>query len=220
MKTMTNLKPKLIIVDDHLIFQQGLKTMINSRNIATVIGQATNGKDFIELLSHNKPDLVLMDIDMPQMNGLEATKKALELFPDLRIIIVSMFGDEEYYYKMIETGVKGFVLKSSGISELEMAIKEVMSGESYFSNEILRKIIQNISTRKTQKTIEIESLTEREIEVLNQICLGNTTEQIAKNLNISPKTVKTHRANLLEKTAAKNTASLIIFALKNKFIDL
>jgi len=217
---MTNLKPKLIIVDDHLIFQQGLKTMINSRNIATVIGQATNGKDFIELLSHNKPDLVLMDIDMPQMNGLEATKKALELFPDLRIIIVSMFGDEEYYYKMIETGVKGFVLKSSGISELEMAIKEVMSGESYFSNEILRKIIQNISTRKTQKTIEIESLTEREIEVLNQICLGNTTEQIAKNLNISPKTVKTHRANLLEKTAAKNTASLIIFALKNKFIDL
>jgi len=194
--------------------------MINSRNIATVIGQATNGKDFIELLSHNKPDLVLMDIDMPQMNGLEATKKALELFPDLRIIIVSMFGDEEYYYKMIETGVKGFVLKSSGISELEMAIKEVMSGESYFSNEILRKIIQNISTRKTQKTIEIESLTEREIEVLNQICLGNTTEQIAKNLNISPKTVKTHRANLLEKTAAKNTASLIIFALKNKFIDL
>jgi len=220
MKTMTNLKPKLIIVDDHLIFQQGLKTMINSRNIATVIGQATNGKDFIELLSHNKPDLVLMDIDMPQMNGLEATKKALELFPDLRIIIVSMFGDEEYYYKMIETGVKGFVLKSSGISELEMAIKEVMSGESYFSNEILRKIIQNISTKKTQKTIEIESLTEREIEVLNQICLGNTTEQIAKNLNISPKTVKTHRANLLEKTAAKNTASLIIFALKNKFIDL
>ena len=220
MKTMTNLKPKLIIVDDHLIFQQGLKTMINSRNIATVIGQATNGKDFIELLSHNKPDLVLMDIDMPQMNGLEATKKALELFPDLRIIIVSMFGDEEYYYKMIETGVKGFVLKSSGISELETAIKEVMSGESYFSNEILRKIIQNISTRKTQKTIEIESLTEREIEVLNQICLGNTTEQIAKNLNISPKTVKTHRANLLEKTAAKNTASLIIFALKNKFIDL
>jgi len=220
MKTMTNLKPKLIIVDDHLIFQQGLKTMINSRNIATVIGQATNGKDFIELLSHGKPDLVLMDIDMPQMNGLEATQKALELIPDLKIIIVSMFGDEEYYYKMIETGVKGFVLKSSGISELEMAIKEVMSGESYFSNEILRKIIQNISTRKTQKTIEIESLTEREIEVLNQICLGNTTEQIAKNLNISPKTVKTHRANLLEKTASKNTASLIIFALKNKFIDL
>jgi DNA-binding NarL/FixJ family response regulator len=220
MRSTAKTKPNLIIVDDHLIFQQGLITMIKTRNIGTVIGEASNGKDFIELLSYLKPDLILMDIDMPQMDGFVATQKALELIPDLKIIIVSMFGDDDYYYKMIENGVKGFVLKSSGINELETAIKEVMNGESYFSKEILRKIIQNIGNKKTTKIIEKEIFTEREIDVLKQIYLGNTTEEIAQHLNISPKTVKTHRANLLEKTACKNTVSLIVFALRNKIIVL
>ena len=116
--------PDIIIVDDHLIFRQGLKSLITFENIANVIGEASNGKEFIELLSHLKPDLVLMDIDMPHMNGMEATRKALELIPDLKIIAFTMFGDEEYYYKMIDLGVKGFILKSSGINELEKAISE------------------------------------------------------------------------------------------------
>src|SRR5512133_1655890 len=98
-------KPDIIIVDDHLIFRQGLKSLINLENIATVIGEASNGLEFIELLSSLKPDVVLMDIDMPHMNGMEATKKALEVFPDLKIIAFTMFGDEEYYYKMIDLGV-------------------------------------------------------------------------------------------------------------------
>jgi len=111
-------KPELIIVDDHLIFRQGLKSLITLENIAIVIGEASNGVEFLELLSHQKPDLVLMDIDMPNMNGIEATEKALELMPDLKIIIFTMFSDDDYYYKMIELGVKGFILKSGGIKEL------------------------------------------------------------------------------------------------------
>jgi len=213
-------KPTLIIVDDHLIFQQGLKAMITSEGIATVIGEACNGNEFIEILSHTKPDLVLMDIDMPQMNGMEATKKAIELMPDLKIIALTMFSDEDYYYKMIDLGVKGFILKSTGITELEKAIQDVMLGESYFSNELLRKIIQNFSRNTVQKQNTNKDLTDREIEVLQQICMGSTTDEIAKKLNISPKTVKSHRSNLLEKTACKNTPTLILFALKNKIIDL
>jgi len=213
-------KPTLIIVDDHLIFQQGLKAIINAEGIATVIGEAANGMEFIELLSRLKPDLVLMDIDMPQMNGMEATQKALEIIPDIKIIALTMFGDEEYYYKMIELGVKGFILKSAGINEVEKAIHDVMLGESYFSNELLRKIILNFSRKKTEAINEYKILTSREIEVLQQICLGNTTEEIAQKLNISPKTVKSHRSNLLEKTACKNTPSLILFAIKNKIIEL
>jgi len=131
-----------------------------------------------------------------------------------------MFGDEEYYYKMIELGVKGFILKSAGINEVEKAIHDVMLGESYFSNELLRKIILNFSRKKTEAINEYKILTSREIEVLQQICLGNTTEEIAQKLNISPKTVKSHRSNLLEKTACKNTPSLILFAIKNKIIEL
>jgi DNA-binding NarL/FixJ family response regulator len=213
-------KPNIIIVDDHLIFRQGLKSLITIENIATVMAEASNGKEFIELLSHQKPDLVLMDIDMPHMNGFEATRLALELQPELKIIVFTMFGDEDYYYRMIDLGVKGFILKSSGISELEKAIREVMLGESYFSNELLRKIISNFSRKNVPKTSEIAGLTSREMEVLKEICLGSNNEEIAQKLFISPMTVKSHRSNLLEKTGCKNTPMLILFAIKNKIIDL
>jgi DNA-binding NarL/FixJ family response regulator len=213
-------KPDIIIVDDHLIFRQGLESILNSEDIATVIGEASNGMEFIDLLAHLKPDLVLMDIDMPHMNGIEATQKALELSPDLKIIAFTMFGDEEYYYKMIDIGVKGFILKSSGINELEKAIGEVMMGESYFSNELLRKIITNFSRKDSGNPIKNAGLTDREMEVLQQVCLGLTTEEIAQKLYISAKTVKSHRANLLEKTDSKNTVGLILFAIKNKIIKV
>ena len=131
-----------------------------------------------------------------------------------------MFGDEEYYYKMIDLGVKGFILKSSGINELERAISEVMLGESYFSNELLRKIIKNMGRKKADKPIENTNLTLRELEVLQQICLDLNNEEIAQKLYISPMTVKSHRSNLLEKTGCKNTTGLILFALKNKIIEL
>jgi DNA-binding NarL/FixJ family response regulator len=213
-------KPDLIIVDDHLIFRQGLKSLITSENIATVIGEASNGKEYLELLSHLKPDLVLMDIDMPHMNGMEATQKSLLLMPDLKIIAFTMFGDEEYYYKMIDLGVKGFILKSSGINELENAIRDVMMGESYFSNELLRKIINNFGRKSTQKPTENIGLTEREMEVLQQICLGLNNEEIAEKLFISSKTVKSHRSNLLGKTGCKNTPTLMLYALRNNIVQI
>jgi DNA-binding NarL/FixJ family response regulator len=213
-------RPDIIIVDDHLILRQGLKSLLTIENIATVIGEASNGKDFIDLLSTLKPDLVLMDIDMPHMNGMEATQKALELMPDLKIIAFTMFGEEEYYYKMIDLGVKGFILKSSGVNELEKAIQEVMLGECYFSNELLRKIISNFGRKTTNKLVEDARLTFREMEVLQQICLGFDNDEIALKLFISAKTVKSHRSNLLEKTRCKNTPALILFAVKNKMIEL
>src|ERR1035437_2128743 len=162
--------PTLIIVDDHVIFRHGIKSMLSIENIATVIGEASNGIEFIELLSHVKPDLVLMDIDMPYMNGLDATQNALNIYPDVKIIALTMFSDEEYYYKMIDRGVKGFILKTSGINELENAIQNVMLGDTYFSNELLRKIINNFGHSSNNKPTLQDSLTEREVEVLQQIC--------------------------------------------------
>lgn len=128
-------KPNILIVDDHLTFRQGLATIITAENIATVVGEASDGKVFLELLRHLSPDMVLMDIQMPNMNGLEATRQALALFPDLKIIALSMFDDEEYQVKMVSLGVKGFILKSSGIHQLEEAISEVMTGKTYFFSE-------------------------------------------------------------------------------------
>jgi DNA-binding NarL/FixJ family response regulator len=220
MNSVITKKPNIIIVDDHLIFRQGLKSIITLENIANVIGEASNGIELIELLSDLKPDLVLMDIDMPRMNGLDATEKALEILPELKVIAFSMFSDEEYYYKMIDRGVKGFILKTSGINELETAIQNVMSGDTYFSNELLRKIINNFGRTNTTKQTALENLTEREIEILQLICLGLSTEQIAEKLFISPKTVKSHKSNLLEKTVCKNTPALILFAIKNKIVEI
>ena len=132
--------PNIIIVDDHLIFREGLVSIITVENIATVVGEASDGIELLGLLTTIKPDVILMDIDMPRMNGIHATKKVLKLYPDLKIIAFTMFGEDEYYYKMIELGVKGFVLKSGNINQLEEAILEVMIGKTYFSRQFQDKI--------------------------------------------------------------------------------
>ena len=169
MSTHFNKKPDIIIVDDHLIFRQGLKSILALHNIANVIGEASNGSEFIRLLSDLKPDLVLMDIDMPTMNGIDATENAMKLMPELKIIAFTMFSDEEYYYKMIDRGVKGFILKTYGINELQNAIKNVMSGDSYFSNELLMRIIKNFGQLNKIIPFKQDNLTPREIDVLQQI---------------------------------------------------
>ena len=213
-------RPNIILVDDHLILRQGIKSLITAENIAKVIGEASNGIELLELLKKHKPDIVIMDIDMPHMNGMEATQKALEMIPELKIIAFTMFGDEEYYYKMIDLGVKGFILKSSGIAELENAINGVMLGESYFSPEVLRKIINSMGRNKQVKNSLNVEFTSREIEVLQQICLGLNNEEIAEKLFISPKTIKSHRSNLLGKTGCKNTPTLILYAIKNNIVQI
>jgi DNA-binding NarL/FixJ family response regulator len=221
MKSQLRQLPTIVLVDDHLIFRQGIKSLISVENLGEVVGEASNGSEFLELLKSVKPDIVLMDINMPTMDGLEASEKAFSLYPDLKIIVFTMSGEEEFYYKTVSIGIKGFVLKSSGINELEKAIHDVMVGDNYFSNELLRRIISNYGKKSNvEKGPEKSILTEREKEVLEQVCLGLTTDEIAEKLFISPKTVKIHRSNLLEKTNSKNTPEMILFAIRNKIMRL
>jgi DNA-binding NarL/FixJ family response regulator len=156
-------RPNIIIVDDHLIFREGLISIITVEKIAYVIGEATNGKELLELLKTMNPDVVIMDIDMPKMNGIQATQKALKLFPNLKIIANTMFGEDEYYYKMIELGVKGFVLKSGTVSQLEEAIREVMLGKTYFSSQF-----QNKMSRNSNETLEQAALKKAGRIILNK----------------------------------------------------
>jgi DNA-binding NarL/FixJ family response regulator len=213
-------KAKLYLVDDHLIFREGLRNLIEVEGIGKVVGEASNGKEFLENFEEAEPDLVLMDISMPIMNGIEATKLAIEKNPDLKVMALSMNGDEEYYYKMIEAGVKGFLLKDSGIKEIERAIQTIIDGDSYFSNELLRRIIANIGKPIDKEKVSENILSSRETEVLIEICNGLTNEEIADKLFISPQTVKGHRSNLLSKTNCKNSASLVMWAIKSKIIEL
>lgn len=207
---------KVILADDHKIFRESLRKMLVSESIADVIAEAGNGKQLLDLLEEYTPDVVVMDISMPVMDGVETTKKALQKNPQLKILTLSSFGDEKYYYKMVEAGVKGFVIKSSGISELEQAITEIHEGGCWFSNELLRKVIVNIG-KSPAKEMEVS---DRELETLKLICDGLTNDQIAEKLHLSPETIKWHRNNLLSKTGCNNTAALVMYAIKNGLIQI
>ena len=211
-------KLKVFIVDDHDMFREGVKVLLNKSKVIEIIGEAQNGQEYLDIVDKYSPDVTLMDINMPVMDGIEATRKRLAMNPDSKILTLSMFGDEEYYFKMIQAGVKGFVLKSSGIAELENAIKEVAKGEIYFSAELVKQIITNIKTDKDkiESAKDKDLLSSREIEVLKLIAAGLSNDEIADKLNISLATVKSHRANLLNKTNCNNTASLVIYAIRNK----
>jgi len=213
-------KARIFLVDDHKIFREGLKNLIEIEDVGEVVGEACNGRDFLDLVESTEPELVLMDISMPVLNGIETTKLAMEKYPDLKIIALSMHGDDEYYYKMVEAGVKGFLLKDSGIKEIERAIASVADGESYFSNELLRRIITNINKPIQEESKAKSLLSKREIEVLFEICYGLTNDEIAEKLFISTQTVKGHRSNLLSKTNCRNSASLVMYAIKNKLVEL
>jgi DNA-binding NarL/FixJ family response regulator len=197
--------------------------LIEKGDIAEVIAEADNGEVLLKLLEKVQPDLVLMDIEMPKLNGLEATQRAMELYPDLKILVLSMFGNEYYYNYLIHAGAKGFILKTSSKQELETAIKEVISGGSYFSTDLLRNIIANIGKPKLLRNpntgLDI-NLSNREVEVLKYICNGLSTNEIANKIFLSAKTIEAHRAKLLLKTGVKNTVSLVMFAIKNKIIEI
>lgn len=214
-------KPTFVIADDHKIFREGLKALINNEEIGIVVGEASNGKELIDLLSTKSPDMVIVDISMPVMDGIEASKKALEINPDQKILALSMFGDEEYYYSMIEAGVKGFVIKTSGMHELESAIKTILAGDSYFSNELLRNIISKLSPQSNRKIEDkTEKLSKREIQVLKEICKGKNNKEIAETLFISNSTVKGHKQKIFAKTNCSNSAALIVYAIKNNLINI
>jgi DNA-binding NarL/FixJ family response regulator len=193
-------KPGIIIVDDHPLFRSGLKL--------------SNGNELMEILNSIKPNLIIMDINMPEMNGIDATKKALLKYPDLNILVLSMYGEIEYYNTMIDMGIKGFMLKEADNDEFILAINKILSGGTYFSQELLLKII-----RKNKFGSAIK-LSEREKEILQLISQGLSNHEISHKLNISQRTVERHRTNLLEKTGSKNSVQLIIFAVRHNIINL
>ncbi|MCP4311684.1 MAG: response regulator transcription factor [Bacteroidetes bacterium] len=216
-------KYKIVLVDDHKLFREGLSFVISQFEDLKIVGEASDGKEFLEIIDELEPDLVLMDISMPNMNGIDATSKALEKYPDLKIVALSMFGDEEYYYKMIQAGVRGFLLKESGKDELETAIWEVLKGENYFSQKLLTNIILNLdkpSTGPARRPGETIKLTRRELEILNLICTGLSNAEIADKLFLSLRTVEGHKSKLINKTGVKNSISLVMYAIKNKLVEV
>ncbi|HOZ13332.1 MAG TPA: response regulator transcription factor [Tenuifilaceae bacterium] len=203
-----------IIVDDHKIFRESLTYVLESQANINVIAQANNGLELLSILKHTKPGIVLLDIEMPVMDGVEATREAIKLYPDLKILVLSMHNDEEFYSSMIDLGVKGFILKESDTQEVIKAVDEIVKGSLYFSQELLLGLLKK---RKDNLCVE---LTTREQEVLALIAKGLSNIEIGEKLFISVRTVEKHRAELLLKTESKNSISLVVYAIKNGLVTI
>jgi len=206
------------LVDDHSLFREGLKLLLSNLDYIDTIYEAENGQEFIDGLAKNHVDIVMLDIEMPVMNGILAAQKAKEIAPGIKIIALSMYSDENYYLSMIEAGACGFLLKNSNFQEVEKAILDVCNDKSYISIEILNNILKQ--PQKSGLINVNEELTEREDEILLLICKGLTNNEIADRLGLSKRTVDKHRENLLQKTHSKNTANLVIYAIKNGLMKI
>ncbi len=211
-------KIRVALADDHQLFRNGLRILLGAYPDLEVIAEASNGIELLKVLEHCESDIVLMDINMPEMDGIEATAKIAALCPDIKVIALSMYGEEEYYYRMVEAGAKGFILKDSDFSEVRDAIIAVNKGGNYFSQELLYHVIRRIKNREQE--VKSSNLSKREKEILMKICEGLSNHEIADALFISKRTVDKHRANPLAKTNSKNTASLILYAIKNRLIEI
>lgn len=205
---------ELYIADDHKIFAEGLETILAEAEHISVLGIARNGNQLLSMLQNHLPDMVLLDISMPEMDGEETAKAILQNYPGIKIMMLTMHNTIDYIAPLIKLGVHGYILKNTGKAELQTAINTLAQTGTYYASEIAAKLANELRQYEQTKI----SLTSREKEILQLIFEGLSTSEIGERIFLSPRTVETHRSNLLNKTGAKNTAQLINFGIKNGWI--
>ncbi len=208
---------RIALVDDHTLFRNGLRGLLEHCTGYRVVGEAGGGEEFLAMLDTLDADVVFMDFAMPGIDGAQTTEWALARRPELKIITLSMYGDESYYSRMVEAGARGFLLKDSDIGDVIEAIETVAAGGTYFSPQLLSSLAGRMRTREA---VADEPLSSREREILVAVCRGLSNQEIADELFISKRTVDKHRANILEKTGCKNTASLVVYAIRNHIVEI
>jgi two-component system, NarL family, response regulator DegU len=215
-------KIKLVIADDHNLFRKGMKAILNQIPDFELLGEAANGSELLDLLKEVQPHIALMDLQMPVMDGVEATEQIQERFPSVKIIIVSMHEEDRFIIHLLEKGVNGYLLKDSEPGEVENAIRRVMSDGFYYSDFVAKVMHRKVVNRPHQVQQSLFNskvqISPREMEVLQLLCEGLSTVEISEKMYVSPRTVEGHRLRLLEKTETRNTAGLVAYAFKNDLI--
>lgn len=215
---------KVAITDDQVLFRRGIASIINTFEGISIVLEADNGRMLLDTLQtlESLPDVVLLDLSMPELNGIETTKILHVSYPSIKIIILSVYGEDRFVTHLMELGVNAYLFKNVEPEEVERAIRTVMDKDFYF-NEAFLNAMKNRLANKRQKILLTDNipstLTSREIEVLKLICQQKTAQEIAEQLFISVRTVDGHRNNLLEKTGVRNSAGLVLFAIKHRLID-
>jgi DNA-binding NarL/FixJ family response regulator len=206
---------RVLLADDHTLVRAGIKALLEKLPGIVVAGEASDGREVLDLARSQKADIVLMDIAMPGLNGLEATARLLKEMPEVRVIILSMHQNEEYYWQALKAGASGYLLKKSATAELEAALTQVSAGEIYLSREVSARLSQKVPAQQlAQGKSPLERLTGRQREILQLIAEGQNTKAIAMVLEVSPKTVEYHRAQLMARLNIYDVPGLVRFAIK------
>jgi two-component system nitrate/nitrite response regulator NarL len=204
---------KIMIADDHQMFIDGITALLKEEQGILIIAQALNGQEVLEKLKFNSPDIILMDIGMDVLNGIETTEIITKTYPKIKVIALTMYDDHNRISKMLKAGVKGYVLKNTSKDELLNALNTVKSGDSYFSKQVANNIFKE-NAQKTPSPISL--LTKRELQIIQLIAKSMTTKEIADELSLSELTVSTHRKNAMQKLETKNIAGLVKFVIENQ----
>lgn len=207
---------RVVLAEDHLIVREGLRALLDGRDDVQVVAEADNGQDAVAAVKQHRPNVVVMDINMPGLNGVDATKAIRESLPDTHVLILSMYSTEEHVRPAIRAGAEGYLLKGSGLSDLVAAIKAVASGNAFFSPQVA-KIVLDDSRRATRSGVNERAgsaLTPRERQVLKLVAEGRSSPEIAKELNLSVKTVEGHRGRIMAKLETRNVAGLVRQAIR------
>ena len=208
---------KIIIADDHHIFREGFKVLLKNQHEVELVGEAEDGKELLEMATQQQPDVAIVDIKMPGMDGIEACKNIRKRFPDMKVIALSMFNDDNLIVDMLEAGAKGYLLKNTNKNELIQATKAVHEGNTYYCSATSTKLAKMIAESKFNpyRNHPVKKFTIRETDIIKLICEQFTNKEIATSLGLSIRTVESHREKIQEKTAAKNSIGVVIYAIKH-----
>jgi len=209
----------ILLADDHALIRHGIRNLISNNPTLEVIGEVGDGEELLEFLETNVPDLLILDISMPKLTGIEAVSKVKKLYPAIKILMLTMHKNKQYFYHAMSAGADGYLMKEDSDEELLFAIKRIQEGKSYLSPFLSQDFADDvISAYRNNRSSPFETLTKREREVLNLVVEGHTSKVMAGMLHLSPRTIDHHRANLLRKFDMKNSVDLVNFAVRNGFV--
>jgi DNA-binding NarL/FixJ family response regulator len=210
---------RILLADDHTLVRAGLRALVESIDGAEVVGESGEGREALEMIGTLRPDVALLDIGMPGMNGLEVARRAAEASPRTRVIILSMHAEDTYVRQALRAGVSGYLLKGAAVSELPLALSAVMRGEIYLTPRVSQTVVDGMLRDGPAASDPLEGLTERQREILQLIAEGKSTKEIAGILDVSVKTVETHRARLMERLSIRDVAGLVRFAIRAGLVE-
>jgi DNA-binding NarL/FixJ family response regulator len=220
MKTDKKKQIRLVLADDHAVVRKGIREFLEEDPAIRVVAEASDGEEALALVAREQPDVALFDIQMPRMNGLEATRQAKKDFPNVRVLVVTAFDDDPYIIAALQAGANGYLLKTASSDELIQAVHAIADGETALSPAVAKKLVQRASGSDKDMNETIESLTERELEVLRQAGQGLGNKQIGARLAISDRTVQGHLANIYAKLHVSTRTEAVLFAVREKWINL